>query len=86
MPRPVVFDGQRLPASYANFLVANAAVLGARVPLAQYPLEAWIRTFQVNVHANLLLLQGLDALLRKSDAGRVIFLSAASAPSVVGSK
>jgi NAD(P)-dependent dehydrogenase (short-subunit alcohol dehydrogenase family) len=62
-----------------DIFVANAAVLGARVPLAQYPLEAWIRTFQVNVHANLLLLQGLDALLRKSDAGRVIFLSAGSA-------
>ena len=27
MPRPVAFDGQRLPASYANFYVANAAVL-----------------------------------------------------------
>lgn len=27
MPAPVGFDGQRLPASYANFYVANAAVL-----------------------------------------------------------
>jgi agmatine deiminase len=27
MPAPVYFDGQRLPASYANFYVANAAVL-----------------------------------------------------------
>lgn len=27
MPRPVVFDGQRLPASYANFLIANDLVL-----------------------------------------------------------
>jgi agmatine deiminase len=27
MPRPVVFHGQRLPASYANFYVANGAVL-----------------------------------------------------------
>ena len=27
MPRPVVFDGQRLPASYANFYIANRAVL-----------------------------------------------------------
>ena len=27
MPAPVVFDGERLPASYANFYVANAAVL-----------------------------------------------------------
>lgn len=27
MPRPILFDGRRLPASYANFYVANAAVL-----------------------------------------------------------
>ena len=27
MPRPVVFDNQRLPASYANFYIANHAVL-----------------------------------------------------------
>jgi len=27
MPAPVVFDGQRLPASYANFYVANGLVL-----------------------------------------------------------
>ncbi len=27
MPAPVVFDGQRLPASYANFYISNSAVL-----------------------------------------------------------
>lgn len=27
MPRPVLFDGERLPASYANFLICNAVVL-----------------------------------------------------------
>jgi len=27
MPRPVVFDGERLPASYANFYIANGVVL-----------------------------------------------------------
>jgi agmatine deiminase len=27
MPKPVVFDGQRVPASYANFLIVNGAVL-----------------------------------------------------------
>jgi agmatine deiminase len=27
MPRPLIFDGQRLPASYANFYIANKLVL-----------------------------------------------------------
>jgi len=27
MPRPVYFDGQRLPASYANFYIANRLVI-----------------------------------------------------------
>jgi NAD(P)-dependent dehydrogenase (short-subunit alcohol dehydrogenase family) len=62
-----------------DIFVANASSVGARVPLAQYPLEAWMQTFQVNVHAYLLLLQGLDPLLRMSDAGRVIILSTAVA-------
>jgi agmatine deiminase len=26
-PRPVIMDGQRLPASYANFYIANGVVL-----------------------------------------------------------
>jgi NAD(P)-dependent dehydrogenase (short-subunit alcohol dehydrogenase family) len=59
-----------------DIFVANAAVLGARVAIVKYPLDVWKQTFQVNVHANLLLLQGLDPLLRKSDAGRVIIMSA----------
>ncbi len=27
MPRPLIFSGQRLPASYANFYIANGLVL-----------------------------------------------------------
>ena len=27
MPAPLIFDGQRLPASYANFYIANGIVL-----------------------------------------------------------
>jgi len=37
MPQPVVFDGQRLPASYANFYICNAAVL---VPVFDDPNDA----------------------------------------------
>jgi NAD(P)-dependent dehydrogenase (short-subunit alcohol dehydrogenase family) len=58
-----------------DIFVANAAVLGARKPIAEYPFDAWVETFQANVHANLLLIQGLDPLLRKSDAGRIVILT-----------
>ncbi|MDO9404144.1 MAG: SDR family NAD(P)-dependent oxidoreductase [Polaromonas sp.] len=59
-----------------DVFIANAASLGARLPIISYPLDVWRQTFQINVHANLLLLQGLDPLLRKSASGRVVFLSA----------
>lgn len=36
MPRPVVFEGQRLPASYANFYIANGLVL---VPVFNDPAD-----------------------------------------------
>jgi NAD(P)-dependent dehydrogenase (short-subunit alcohol dehydrogenase family) len=62
-----------------DILVANAAVLGPRKPIAEDTLDSWMATFQANVHANLLLLQGLDALLKKSDSGRVIVLSSGAA-------
>jgi NAD(P)-dependent dehydrogenase (short-subunit alcohol dehydrogenase family) len=59
-----------------DVFVANAASLGARVPLVRYPLEVWNRTFAINVGANLLLLGALDPLFRKSDAARIIMVSA----------
>ena len=37
MPRPVYFNGQRLPASYANFYIANDMVL---VPVFNDPGDA----------------------------------------------
>jgi len=59
-----------------DIFVANAASLGARVPLVQYPLDIWQQTFRTNVEANLLLLQTLDPLLRASASARIIMLSA----------
>lgn len=59
-----------------DIFVANAASLGARIPLIQYPLDVWQRTFRTNVEANLLLLQTLDPLLTASDSARIIMLSA----------
>jgi agmatine deiminase len=37
MPRPIEYEGQRLPASYANFYVGNAAVL---LPTFDQPSDA----------------------------------------------
>jgi agmatine deiminase len=37
MPRPIYYDGQRLPASYANFYIANGAVI---VPQFDDPADA----------------------------------------------
>ncbi len=57
MPRPVIFDGQRLPASYANFLIGNRAVLVPTFhdPADRQALEILARLFPdrevVGVHA-----------------------------------
>lgn len=64
-----------------DIFIGNAASLGARVPLTRYPLDTWRQTFRINVDANLVLLQELDALLGKSDAPRIIMLSARVATS-----
>jgi NAD(P)-dependent dehydrogenase (short-subunit alcohol dehydrogenase family) len=59
-----------------DILIANAASLGARVPLIRYPLDIWRQTFRINVDANLILLAELDELLKRAQAPRIIMLSA----------
>jgi len=59
-----------------DIFIGNAASLGARVPLTRYPLDTWRQTFRINLDANLVLLQELDALLKKSSAPRIVMLSA----------
>lgn len=59
-----------------DVLIANAASLGARVPLVRYPLDVWRQSFRINVDANLVLLAELDPLLKKAAAARIVMLSA----------
>ncbi len=68
-------DALKASTARLDVFVANAALGGVRLPLVDYPLDAWMRLFQVNVHAYLLLLAGLHPLLAKSDAGRVVIVS-----------
>jgi NAD(P)-dependent dehydrogenase (short-subunit alcohol dehydrogenase family) len=74
------------PALYERFgrldvLVGNAAILGRLSPLTHVPAEHWERTFAVNVTANWRLIRTLDPLLRRSESGRVIFVTSGVARS-----
>jgi NAD(P)-dependent dehydrogenase (short-subunit alcohol dehydrogenase family) len=62
-----------------DILVGNAAILGRLSPLTHIPSEHWERVFAINVTANWRLIRTLDPLLRRSDAGRVIFVTSSGA-------
>jgi len=72
------------PSLYERFgkldvLVGNAAILGRLSPLTHIPSELWEKSFAINVTANWRLIRTLDPLLRRSDSGRVIFVTSGAA-------
>ena len=74
------------PTLYERFgrldvLVGNAAILGRLTPLTHIPSEHWERALAINLTANWRLIRTLDPLLRRSDAGRVIFVTSGVARS-----
>jgi NAD(P)-dependent dehydrogenase (short-subunit alcohol dehydrogenase family) len=62
-----------------DILVGNAGVLGPLSPLGHISEKDWNEVLNVNVTANWRLIRTLDPLLRKSDAGRAIFVSSGAA-------
>ena len=62
-----------------DVLVGNAAMLGGLRPMGHYPTDDWEKLIALNVTANWRLIRAFDALLRASDAGRAIFVTAAAA-------
>ena len=56
-------------------LLGNAGLLGAMTPLAHLEPKVWEDVMAVNVTANWRLIRSLDPLLRRSDAGRAVFLT-----------
>jgi len=62
-----------------DVFLANAGVLGQLSPLGHVPPKVWDEVMAVNVTANWRLVRSLDPLLRKSDAGRAIFMSSGAA-------
>ncbi|MEH6404220.1 MAG: SDR family NAD(P)-dependent oxidoreductase [Sneathiella sp.] len=59
-----------------DILVSAAGTLGKLTPTAQYDPKLWEDVFKLNVHANWRLIRALDPLLRHSDAGRALFVTA----------
>ena len=63
-----------------DVLVGNAATLGVLGPLGHTEPAVFERVIAVNLIANWRLLRSCDPLLRASDAGRAIFVTADVAP------
>lgn len=62
-----------------DIIVSAAGVLGRLGPLTHLPDEIWNETIAINLTANWRLIRTLDPLLRRSDAGRAVFLSSGAA-------
>lgn len=62
-----------------DILVGNAGILGPLSPLGHVSESDWDQVMAVNLTVNWRLIRTLDPLLRKSDAGRAIFVSSGAA-------
>ncbi|MGH6815811.1 MAG: SDR family NAD(P)-dependent oxidoreductase [Hyphomicrobiaceae bacterium] len=62
-----------------DILVGNAAVLGELSPLAHIADTTWRTVLDINLTANWRLIRTCDPLLRRSDAGRAIFVTSGAA-------
>ncbi|MTI42335.1 NAD(P)-dependent dehydrogenase (short-subunit alcohol dehydrogenase family) [Roseibium hamelinense] len=64
-----------------DVLIGNAAMLGTLSPIGHIKVKTFDEALATNVTANWRLMRSMDALLRQSDAGRALFLTAAQAHS-----
>jgi NAD(P)-dependent dehydrogenase (short-subunit alcohol dehydrogenase family) len=62
-----------------DVLVGNAGILGPISPLGHVPPKDWEGVMAVNVTANWRLIRAMDPLLRRSPAGRAIFMTSGAA-------
>lgn len=62
-----------------DILVAAAGILGPLSPLPHVAADAWNSVLDINLSANWRLIRTLDPLLKRSDAGRALFVTASAA-------
>jgi NAD(P)-dependent dehydrogenase (short-subunit alcohol dehydrogenase family) len=64
---------------HLDILVANAGILGPLSPLGHTTEDGFLSTIDINLNANWRLIRTLDPLLKRSDAGRAIFVTSGAA-------
>ncbi|HXX49903.1 MAG TPA: SDR family NAD(P)-dependent oxidoreductase [Xanthobacteraceae bacterium] len=62
-----------------DVLIGNAAIVGQRSPLDHIDPQNWDEVMAVNVTANWHLIRAMDALLKRSGAGRAVFITSGAA-------
>lgn len=62
-----------------DVLIASAGMLGRLTPLAHLPTDEWDDVIRTNLTANWRLIRTLDPLLRRSEAGRAVFVTSRAA-------
>jgi len=58
-----------------DILVGNAGIAGPSSPLGHIDLKPWNDVMAINVTANFQLIRCMEPLLKKSDAGRAVFVT-----------
>jgi NAD(P)-dependent dehydrogenase (short-subunit alcohol dehydrogenase family) len=61
-----------------DILVGNAGVAGPSSPLGHIEVKPWDDVMAINVTANFQLIRCMEPLLKKSDAGRAVFVTSAA--------
>ena len=62
-----------------DILVGNAGVAGPSSPLGHIELKPWTDVMAINVTANFQLIRCMEPLLKRSDAGRAVFITSGAA-------
>src|SRR5258708_2120625 len=62
-----------------DILVGNAGVAGPSSPLGHIEMKPWNEVMAINVSANFQLIRCMEPLLKKSDAGRAVFVTSGAA-------
>lgn len=62
-----------------DILIGNAGSLGTLSPLSHLEPKDWDKTLAINVTANYRLIRSFEPLLKRSDAGRAVFVTSGAA-------